>query len=220
MKILSGIFNTLFGLTLAIGVFIFSHYPPTQVKADTTGNPPQNYLEIDNEFYIDMDNFATLDAEEFSCLVQNMYHEARSDGYAGMYAVALVTMNRVLDDRYPDGVCAVVKEGPVKESWKTRQHKDLADEERIYWPKKNKCQFSWYCDGKKDVMYDNDAFILANDIAGIIFDAWDNGYAIADITEGSTHYHASYVKPNWIHDRGMAKITQIGQHIFYRWGRP
>jgi len=171
MKILSGIFNTLFGLTLAIGVFIFSHYPPTQVKADTTGNPPQNYLEIDNEFYIDMDNFATLDAEEFSCLVQNMYHEARSDGYAGMYAVALVTMNRVLDDRYPDGVCAVVKEGPVKESWKTRQHKDLADEERIYWPKKNRCQFSWYCDGKKDVMYDNDAFILANDIAGIILPA-------------------------------------------------
>ena len=39
-----------------------------------------------------------------------------------------------------------------------------------------------------------------------------------DITEGSTHYHATYVDPYWTNDRGMAKITQVGSHIFYRWG--
>ena len=37
------------------------------------------------------------------------------------------------------------------------------------------------------------------------------------ITEGSTHYHASYVRPNWRNDRGMQHVGRIGSHIFYRW---
>ena len=36
------------------------------------------------------------------------------------------------------------------------------------------------------------------------------------ITSESTHYHANYVVPNWIHDIGMKRITQIGSHIFYK----
>jgi spore germination cell wall hydrolase CwlJ-like protein len=35
------------------------------------------------------------------------------------------------------------------------------------------------------------------------------------ITEGATHYHADYVKPNWIDD--MQLVGSIGEHIFYRW---
>ena len=30
----------------------------------------------------------------------------------------------------------------------------------------------------------------------------------------STHYHATYVKPNWRHS--MIRVTQIGLHVFYR----
>ena len=35
----------------------------------------------------------------------------------------------------------------------------------------------------------------------------------------STHYHATYVRPNWI--REMKKMVKVGVHIFYRphrWG--
>ncbi len=37
------------------------------------------------------------------------------------------------------------------------------------------------------------------------------------ITEGSTHYHATYVSPKWRTDRGMELIGRVGAHIFYRW---
>ena len=35
------------------------------------------------------------------------------------------------------------------------------------------------------------------------------------ITEGATHYHATYVSPKWISD--LDQVGRIGQHIFYRW---
>ena len=57
-----------------------------------------------------------------------------SDGYAGMYAVTMVVMNRVADPRYPNTICEVVYQGPTRESWKTKQIKDLPDNERKYYP--------------------------------------------------------------------------------------
>ena len=36
-----------------------------------------------------------------------------------------------------------------------------------------------------------------------------------DITEGATHYHATYVRPDWA--RTKTKTARIGRHIFYRW---
>ena len=57
----------------------------------------------------------------------------------GKIAIGHVVMNRIEDERFPDTICGVVKQGPVRESWKTRQHKDLAKEVRIYYPIKNRC---------------------------------------------------------------------------------
>nr|WP_261405818.1 cell wall hydrolase [Chenggangzhangella methanolivorans] len=60
--------------------------------------------------------------------------------------------------------------------------------------------------------------------------AWNIATAIArDVTRNgawlpevgdSTHYHATYVRPNWIRD--MIKEDRIGSHIFYRvrWRAP
>ena len=36
-----------------------------------------------------------------------------------------------------------------------------------------------------------------------------------DITEGATHYHATYVRPAWA--KTKTKTTRIDKHIFYRW---
>lgn len=201
-------------IVLVVG---FQIYPAPIVQADTTGILP-DYKEIkpgDYLFNATLPYDATSD--DIKCLVENMYHEARSDGYAGMYAVAMVTLNRVADPRYPDKVCEVVYQGPVRESWKTRQHADLPDSERIYYPRKHRCQFSWYCDGLSDKMHDTDAFFQATDIASLVLAGANGEYPLADITEGSTHYHTVDVYPNWRHDRGMMKISRIGEHLFYRW---
>lgn len=41
-------------------------------------------------------------------MVDNIYHEARGESKAGMLAVAIVTMNRVLHPNYPETICKVV----------------------------------------------------------------------------------------------------------------
>ena len=96
---------------------------------------------------------------ETQCLAENIYHEAKNQGTAGWSGVASVTLNRIKDSRFPNTVCEVVKQGPTRESWKTRG-KDVPEEERKYYPIKHRCQFSWYCDGKADTIskYDTEIF--------------------------------------------------------------
>ena len=147
------------------------------------------------------------------CMALNIYYESRSDNLAGQYAVADVVLNRMHDDRYPNTVCDVIQQGPVRESWKTKQYPDLPDEERIYLPIRHMCQFSWYCDGKSDDPKDETGWAQAQYVAGAIM--YSGKYR--GITEGATHYHATYVRPKWRLDRGMNHIGRIGSHIFYRW---
>jgi len=219
--IVGDMFNGFMVLAVAMVVGL-QFYPAPIVRADTTGIQPEynvrDYKDIGPDDYI----FATsliegVTQREVHCLTENLYHEARSDGYAGMYAVAMVTLNRVADPRYPNDVCGVVYQGPVRESWKTRQHADLPDDQRVYYPRKHRCQFSWYCDGKSDKMYESEAFWRAVEIANMVLESASGKYPLIDITEGSTHYHTIEVNPDWRHDRGMMKISRIGDHIFYRW---
>lgn len=155
-----------------------------------------------------------LSQQDLECMATNIYHESKNQSKLGMIAVARVVMNRVRDRRYPDTVCDVIYEGPVTESWKTRQDPNLPDEERIYYPRRDRCQFSWYCDGKPDDVIskkNNIAWRLAQDVAieVLAFDKY-NG-----IVEGATHYHADYVDPAW--NKTITLITKVDDHIFYRW---
>ena len=133
------------------------------------------------------------------CLALNVYHEARSQPFIGQVAVAQVVMNRVRDDRYPDNVCDVVYQGQTY-SWKPD------------FPVRNRCQFSWYCDGKSDTPRDKEAWDKARLIAHGVY----NGN-LDDFVEGATHYHAHYVRPEWAETKTM--VVRIGDHIFYRWER-
>ena len=150
---------------------------------------------------------------EAICMALNIYYESRSDNLAGQYAVADVVLNRVQDSRYPNTICEVIQQGPVRESWKTKQDPDLPESERIYNPIRHKCQFSWYCDGKSDDPKSETGWAQAQYVAGAIM--YSGKYR--GMTEGATHYHATYVKPKWRFDRGMNHIGRIGAHIFYRW---
>ncbi len=152
--------------------------------------------------------------QEF-CMAQNIFFEAGIDHHAGMSAVADVTLNRVNDTRYPDTVCGVVYDAIMKESWKTRG-KDVPDNTRVYFPVRNKCQFSWYCDGKADdVPLGSENWVRAQMVAWEIM----NDDRFRGITEGATHYHATYVNPSWNRMKNMDLVGRIGKHIFYRWNR-
>jgi spore germination cell wall hydrolase CwlJ-like protein len=126
----------------------------------------------------------------------NVYYEARGSNLADKAAVADVVLNRVNDTRYPDTVCGVVKQGLQDANGNMLR---------------NKCQFSWYCDGKHDRPQDEDRWVEAQSIAWNMVE--ENKYR--GITEGSTHYHATYVNPRWA--KTLQLVGRIGAHIFYRW---
>ena len=147
---------------------------------------------------------------EGECLALNMYYEARNQGTAGLLGVTSVVLNRVNDRRFPNTICEVVKQGPTRESWKTKKTLDKND--AIYYPIKNKCQFSWYCDGKPDTPHDLDAYRWAEIIVRHVWDQQDS-----DITGGATHYHSIDVKPEWAKDKTF--LGRVGDHLFYRWER-
>jgi len=142
--------------------------------------------------------------EQITCLADNIYWEARNQPVRGMFAVAFVVDNRVSDKRYPDTYCEVIMQGPTRPSWKDKT---------ILFPVKNRCQFSWYCDGKSDDIpsYDRQVYRIAVEIARMIFFGQYN----EDITYGATHYHANYVFPAW--RKTKTKTLIVGDHIFYRW---
>ena len=138
----------------------------------------------------------------FICHALNTYHEAKNQSLVGQIATAQVVMNRVEDDRFPSTVCEVVKEGPTRPSWE--------DPKKEY-PIRHRCQFSWYCDGKPDTPKNEKAWRKAQDVAFLVL----YNKIQLDVTEGATHYHATYVRPSWA--KTKKRTTRIEKHIFYRW---
>lgn len=135
--------------------------------------------------------------EEVTWLAKNVYFEARNQGIAGRLAVAMVTVNRVYDARFPDTIKEVVTQGHTY---------------RNGFPIRHRCHFSWYCDGKSDKIRDWKTF---NEIRNLVLTYLQNRNIIFDITEGATHYHADYVLPSWASSK--EKTIEIEDHIFYRW---
>jgi spore germination cell wall hydrolase CwlJ-like protein len=135
-----------------------------------------------------------LPAEVFStkeqkCLANAIYFEARGESLRGQAAVAQVVLNRVRNPTYPSTICGVVYQN---------QHL------------KNRCQFSFACDGKRDVITSPKIYKTAQDIAMAV----TAGKIFLPEVASSTHYYAQYVKPRWA--RSMEKMKKIGLHIFYR----
>ena len=159
---------------------------------------------------------------EMICLAENIYFEARAESVEGKAAVANVTRNRVESDRFPNTYCEVVYQGPVRESWKTKQDPNL---EPVYYPIKHRCQFSWYCDGKKDIIWANlertGELIELNAQAwrqSVEIAIWTLGYGgmrVNDNTKGALWYYAhNIVLPNWAAEKTTTAI--IGGHTFQK----
>ena len=136
------------------------------------------------------------------CLAKNIYYEARNQGTAGWMAVTAVVLNRVNDSRFPNTICEVVEQGPTRPSWKNAS---------IKIPVKNRCQFSWYCDGKSDNPKNKVAYGKMLAISDSIL---SNELPFYDITDGATFYHADYVVPAWA--KTKTRTVEIEDHIFYK----
>lgn len=130
---------------------------------------------------------------QLECLALNVYHEARSESLAGQYAVADVVLNRVESRLYPNNICEVVFQAKTWEGV----------------PIRDKCQFSWYCDGKSDKPVEADSWLRSVTVAVNIL----HKNQFRGITESATHYHTDYVSPNW--NKSMNYIGRIGNHLFY-----
>ena len=128
-------------------------------------------------------------ATALMCLSLNLYHEARGEPILGRYAVALVTLNRAKQDH--ETVCREVFKHK-QFSWATGVRKvpggwhipaHLHPKEADAW---------WYA-----------KVIAKTTLAG----------RMPDFTGGSTHYHATYVRPYWA--SAMVEVRTIGLHRFY-----
>lgn len=123
------------------------------------------------------------------CLAQAVYYEAASESEDGQRAVAQVVLNRVRHPAWPDSVCGVVYQGPMRVG--------------------GGCQFTFTCDGSLmrrpgGIAWARARAIAAEALAG-------RTYAPVGL---STHYHTHAVFPSWA--PRLAKTIVIGAHNFYR----
>lgn len=132
--------------------------------------------------------------EDAFCLAQAIYFEARNQPLKGQFAVGSVVLNRVEHRKFPNTVCGVVRQSKI---------------DRYGNPIRNKCQFSFYCDGKPENILDHESWLRAFEVAELLLEG------APDITEGSVFYHTTWVEPYWKDHFVMTEV--IDDHIFYKY---
>ena len=139
--------------------------------------------------------------QESRCLAIAIYYEARGEAAEGQIAVAQVILNRVKSRKYPGSICDVVYQNAHR---------------------RNRCQFSFTCDGQPDIPRHAIAWAKAKSLALAIScktTCTRNPHEDTPLMQlqepmrRATHYHATYASPIWRHR--LKKSGQIGRHIFY-----
>jgi spore germination cell wall hydrolase CwlJ-like protein len=123
------------------------------------------------------------------CLTAAVYYEAASESLQGQRAVAQVVLNRLGLPAFPKTVCGVVFQGAERSTG---------------------CQFTFTCDGSLSRRPSARGWAVAHDVAAAAL----NGFVEPSVG-GATHYHTVWVSPGW--SASMAKVANIGAHIFYIW---
>ncbi len=136
--------------------------------------------------WLDSQKPATGNAQ-FQCLAEALYFEARGESLKGQFAVGEVILNRVDSARFPNSVCGVINQGTGK---------------------KFQCQFTYTCDGRKEVISEPAAYARVAKVARALLDG-----APRKLTAGATYYHTRSVRPRW--SRKFTRTAQIGVHYFY-----
>ena len=193
-----------------LALFATLWYTTSPINSNSTSQvwvTPVSQMSVETpDYYKPLDfnrvKYTTADAE---CLAKNIYFEAGVESTAGKLAVANVTINRTSDKNYPNTICGVVQEG-------IHYYNATKDE---YFPVRDRCQFSWYCDGLLDEPREGRTWESAQELAKrVLVNHYDK--ALIDITDGATHYHANWMEtyPSWSKKKKV--MASIDRHIFYR----
>ncbi len=128
-------------------------------------------------------------ARAIDCLAAAGFYEA-GDQRDDQRAVMQVVLNRVRHPAFPKTICGVVFQGAERRTG---------------------CQFTFTCDGALTRRLPSPR-------------AWERARATAAAALGgtvyapvglATHYHADWMVPYW--SGALARVAQVGPHIFYRW---
>lgn len=186
------------GNVVVCGVIGYAAYEGTKITTENSEAVKQLAEEMAQELVIEQAEELALQTDQLKqtqCLATNIYYETMASSLIDAMAVTDVVLNRVNHEKYPSTPCEVVHQSYLNDKGE---------------PLRDKCQFSWYCDGKADEPQDEIAWQESINHAVVMYTSnkWRG------LTEGATHYHAHYVTPKWAKD--YTKITRIGSHIFYR----
>ena len=173
-------------LEVRLAALLGSEAEAFRADEGTRATPPEGAVRYDRD-WIDRLPAASGSAE-WECLAEALYFEARGETVKGQFAVAEVVLNRVDSARYPDSVCAVVRQGTGK---------------------RYQCQFTYTCDGHDERIRERKAWERVGKVARLMLDG-----APRALTEGATHYHTKAVSPRWA--RSFPRTATIGVHHFYR----
>lgn len=154
--------------------------------ADERGVVTQNGIRYDRAFLALQP--AAEGGEQWQCLAEALYFEARGESVQGMFAVGEVILNRVDSGLFPDTLCSVINQGTGR---------------------KYACQFTYTCDGLAETIAEPRAWERVGKVARLLMDG-----APRALTEGATHYHTKAVNPSWA--RVYPRTASIGSHYFYR----
>ena len=125
--------------------------------------------------------------QEWQCLTEALYFEARGEEIKGIIAVAEVIINRRDSNDFPNTICGVIEQGSHK---------------------RNRCQFSYKCDGLHERFSEAEAYNLVGNVAHLALGE------PRDLTGGATFYHSKSVRPYWADS--FDRTADIGRHLFYR----
>lgn len=124
--------------------------------------------------------------EDINSLALNVYFEARNQSNKGKLAVAFVTLNRVLDDRWPDTITKVV--------WQPRQ-------------------FSWTNDGKSDIPRNRTVWEECKLIARLAIAQYRSGNYDNEFLD-IYWYIADYIAhPVWTKE--LKLVHRVETHLFF-----
>ena len=139
--------------------------------------------------------------KEIECMAKNLYFEGRGETIEGKVAIMQVVKNRSNDKKFPDSICGVIYQGKKKYNPSTSKSEYIRD----------KCQFSWLCDGKSDIPKDINSY---TSLVVLAYRFLENEHIFTDITKGSVFYHSIHIaKPYWTVN--LICIKKIGNHLFY-----
>jgi spore germination cell wall hydrolase CwlJ-like protein len=138
------------------------------------------------------DDGAGVNPDQFYCMTEAVYYEARGEGRAGMSAVAHNILNRTKSGKFPDSICAVT-------------HQRMGKAKRYQYSYRN------HMPRKIDLRKEGNRRALA-DSAWVALQAMQGN--TKDQTHGALYYfNPKKSKPQWA--RSMLLTARINNHAFY-----